>query len=38
MLQFLSHDDVEHVSVKMRFAIFGRALPPTLCHHWSGSM
>jgi hypothetical protein len=28
------HDDAEHVSNKMHFAIFGRALPPTLCHHW----
>ena len=37
-MQFLSHDDAAHVSNKMRFAIFRRALAPTLCHHWCSSM
>jgi hypothetical protein len=37
MLQLLSHDDAEHVSDKMYFVIFIRALPPILCHHWCGS-
>jgi hypothetical protein len=33
MLQFRSHKDAEHVSERIRFAMMGNALPPTLCHH-----